>query len=234
MRPLLVLKNLFRRFGSYVLAEARRAELSRANPSCRLYAGVQVDRNSTLGRFNVLFEGASLLDSTIGDHSYLQKNSTAMSCDIGKFCSIAANAFIGLPQHEVGAVSSHPVFYLQDTPLVRKFCKSNRGQPIRRTVVGHDVWIGHGAQVMSGVSIGTGAIIGAGSVVTKDVPEYAIVAGVPARIIRYRFDDVLKERLIESRWWEMSEEWLEENVDLFASPSALLAELDRRRLHRER
>jgi acetyltransferase-like isoleucine patch superfamily enzyme len=227
MKALLLLRNQVRRFKNYLISEICHAELADANPSCRLHNDISVDRSSRLGKFNVLFERVSLLDSTAGDHTYFQKDSTALSCDIGKFCSIAMQAFIGLPQHEIDTVSSHPVFYLRDTPLVRKFCKSNCTTLGQRTLVGHDVWIGHGALVMSGVKVGTGAIIGAGSVVTRDVPNYAIVGGAPAKIIRYRFDELLREQLLESKWWEMSDEWLEAHVALFSRPTELLAALER-------
>ena len=78
-------------------------------------------------------------------------------------------------------------------------------QPIH---IGHDVWIGYGAIIMDGVTVGTGAIVGAAAVVTKDVPPYAIVAGVPARIIRYRFDENTIKRLLESRWWDFPEDFI--------------------------
>lgn len=227
MNVWLFIRNQVRKFRNCLVLEVRYAELTANNLSCRLHDGVSVDRSSRLGKFNVLFEQVSLIDSTIGDHTYFQQDSTAMSCDIGKYCSIAMHAFIGLPQHEIDTVSSHPVFYLRDTPLVRKFCKSNHTVLGRRTVVGHDVWIGHGALVMSGVKVGTGAIVGAGSVVTRDVPDYAIVGGVPARVIRYRFDESLRRQLLDSSWWEMSDKWLEEHVDLFLRPTELLAALER-------
>lgn len=225
MKAHLLLISQLRKFRSYLISEFRHAGIVAANPSCRIHDGVSIDGSSRLGKFNVLFERVSLLDSTVGDHTYFQKYSTAMSCDIGKYCSIAMEAFIGLPQHELGTASSHPAFYLWDTPLVRKYSKFNRATAGGRTAVGHDVWIGHGALVMAGVKVGTGAVVGAGSVVTRDVPEYAIVGGVPARVIRYRFEESLRGQLLASRWWEMSDEWLEAHVDLFVSPVKLLAAL---------
>lgn len=223
---LYVLRNLFLRIRSGVTAEFRRFKLAKTYPDCRLHEGVLVDTNSRLTRYNVIFKYARMLDSTMGEHSYLQMGATAQSCDIGKYCSVAMNAYIGLPQHLVCDVSSHPIFSLENTPLVRKFCKSDRVEPNLRTTIGHDVWIGHGALVMSGVTIGTGAVIGAGAVVTHDVPAYAIVGGTPARLIRYRFDEMVRERLLASCWWDNSDTWLETHVELMINPYELLAELE--------
>lgn len=226
MKVLLLVTSLTRRIANLFVAEVRRAKLICENPSCRFHDRVSVDGASRLGRFNVLFEQVCILDSTLGDHTYLQMDSTVLACDIGKFCSIAKRVFVGLPQHKINEVSSHPVFYLGDTPLVRKFSTQNRGVASQRTVIGHDVWIGHGAVVMSGVKVGVGAIIGAGAVVTHDVPDYAIVGGVPARVIRYRFEQSLRWKLLESRWWEMPDEWLEAHSESFARPMELLAAVE--------
>jgi acetyltransferase-like isoleucine patch superfamily enzyme len=229
MNLLLVLHNLIRKLGIILSTQLRHAKLAQDNPTCNLFEGVVVDKDSRLANYNVLFEGAHLLDSTVGDHTYLQMGATALSCDIGKYCSIAMRTYIGLPQHLMSEVSSHPIFYLKNTPLVRKFCKVDRVDSNPRTSIAHDVWIGHGALVMAGVRIGVGAVVGAGSVVTHDVPDYAIVGGVPARVIRYRFDEPIRNRLLTSRWWELPDEWLEEHVDLFSRPAELMIAIENTR-----
>ena len=85
----------------------------------------------------------------------------------------------------------------------------------RPTNIGDDVWVGAGSIIMAGVTIGDGAIIAAGSVVTKDVPPYAIVGGVPAKILRYRFDEGVRKALLKLKWWNLPEEVLKQNIELF-------------------
>lgn len=119
------------------------------------------------------------------------------------------------------AVSTSPVFYAGRNCLHKNFSKipekKNKGVEI-----GNDVWIGEAVFINDGVKIGTGAVIGAHSVVNKDVPPYAIVAGAPAKILRYRFDHDVIEKLLESKWWEWSENRISESAEAFCSVERFL------------
>lgn len=191
-------------------------------PQSRLHAGVRVDGASVLGAFTVLFDGVSVMGSRLGDHTYVQKASSVLNADVGKFCSIAGGVFIGLPRHAMEGVSSHPSFYLHNTPLVKTYSVEDHFETSRRTTVGHDVWIGQNALIMGGLTVGHGAVIGAGAVVTVDVPAYAVVGGVPARILKHRFPPDVVQGLLRSLWWDRPEAWREENHRLFRDPEAFL------------
>lgn len=164
-------------------------------------------RNSNVDKNAKIYSGTEFYDSSIGRHSYIGYNSEIHSCDIGAFCSIANGLIVGGAKHPLDWVSTSPVFYEVGGGTGRHL-GNLKIEPLKRTSIGNDVWIGSRVIVMQGLSIGTGAVVGAGSVVTKDVPPYAIVAGCPARIIKYRFDDDTIRMLLESRWWELCDEKL--------------------------
>jgi acetyltransferase-like isoleucine patch superfamily enzyme len=138
------------------------------------------------------------------------------SLRIGKYCSISTQVIIFLgSEHRMDWVSTYPFPYLW------KEASSIKGHPYSKgdVVIGNDVYIGYHATILSGVAIGDGAGIGAGSVVTKDIPPYAIVAGNPAQIIRYRFGEETIQALLKIKWWDWSNEKVRENVHLICSDS---------------
>lgn len=185
------------------------------NPSCRIYLGSYMDFSSTLGNYVVLFRNVIVANSTIGDYSFIQKQSMINNADIGRFCSIATNVVVGPGQHPVTFVSTHPSFYSASQPVAKTFADKEYFEPFKRTTIGNDVWIGQNAVLMDGVSVGNGAIVAAGAVVTKDVPDYAIVGGVPAKIIKYRFQEDVIQKLLQSEWWEKDSEWFIKNRQKF-------------------
>lgn len=198
------------------------SRLQTQNPTCIFYPGASVDRRSTLGSYNVLFRDISIQHSVIGDHTFIQRNSVVNYANIGKFCSIASGVVIGLGQHPISQVSMHPSFYSSTQPVAKTFSRSDDFNPFRHTVIGHDVWIGQNALIMDGVTVGTGAVVAAGAVVTGNVPEYAIVAGVPAKVLKYRFDEITRNKLLETCWWNKPESWLEQNWKLFSDPGKFI------------
>ncbi len=138
------------------------------------------------------------------------------------FCSIASNVTIGPGIHKMDGISTHPSFYTFNTPLPKRFVISDLFLNSKRVSIGHDVWIGEKVIILDGLKIGTGAIIAAGAVVTKDVEPYAIVGGVPAKILKYRFEPQLIQQLLESCWWNQSEEWFKEHISIFSNPNDLI------------
>lgn len=219
----MLLKNGLKAVWHQIQACVHLSRLQRQHPSCRFYPGVYVDAGSVLGKYNVIFENTSLVDSVINDHSFVQKNSRIFRADIGKFCSIASKVSIGPGSHPTDMVSSHPAFYSATQPLARTFAAADEYVPFKRVTIGNDVWIGESALIMDGVKIGDGAVIGAGAVVTADVAPYAIVGGVPAKLIRYRFDEETRRGLLALCWWDKPEGWLKEHQSLFTDPKKLLS-----------
>ncbi|GIW07274.1 MAG: hypothetical protein KatS3mg060_2079 [Dehalococcoidia bacterium] len=182
-------------------------------PSPRIHP-TAVIRDSTLGEWTAIGAGTSIIESTIGDYTYLVDQCQVIYAEIGRYCSIASHVRINPGNHPLWRVTSHHLTYRRAAYGLGEddadFFAWRRAHPVR---IGHDVWIGHGAIVLPGVTIGNGAAIGAGAVVTKDVPPYLIVAGVPARPIRERFPADIAEKIERSAWWNWTREELEARVD---------------------
>lgn len=164
-------------------------------------------------------------NSSFGRFSYCSHDCQITNTEIGAFCSISDHVFIGGDEHPLNWVSMSPVFQsVRHSGPVKRF-EHFRLPPVMRTRIGSDVWIGHGATIKQGVSIGHGAVIGSNAVVTKDVPPYAVVGGVPASIIKYRFGEELIEALLKSEWWNLPSVTIKKYAHLFNDPIAFITEI---------
>ncbi|MFJ8524754.1 CatB-related O-acetyltransferase [Bacillus cereus] len=146
---------------------------------------------------------------------------------IGKYCSIAPNVFIGPGNHRTDLLTTHPLLFdpiWKERFEISNFENVHRPGEKNSVIVGNDVWIGTGAIITSGVKIGDGAIIAAGSVVTKDVPPYAVVAGVPATIIKFRLPQEVINKLLtsERQWWEWDKKEIKNNIKYFYHPKEFI------------
>lgn len=167
-------------------------------------------RQATLGRYTEIGARTSFAESSLGDYSYVVNDADVIYTTIGKFCSIASHTRINPGNHPMMRASqSHFSYrssaYFDDAEDDADFFAWRRSTPVK---IGHDVWIGHGAIILPGRTIGTGAVIAGGAVVTKNVPDYVIVAGNPAKPVRRRFPEAIAERLKALGWWDWDHERL--------------------------
>lgn len=165
--------------------------------------------------------GAALTKVKMGRYSYVGSYTHITDTEIGSFCSIGGNCGIGGGMHPLDHASTSPVF-LQGRNILGKNFANIQYQPSEKVIIGNDVWIGECAYIMPGITIGDGAVIGAHAVVTRDVEPYTVVAGVPAREIRKRFDEETIKELTALKWWDWSDEMLTKYGALFDSPEKLI------------
>jgi phosphonate metabolism protein (transferase hexapeptide repeat family) len=158
-----------------------------------------------LGQWTEIGAETTISESTVGDYSYITHHCQVIYSDIGNFCSIASHCRINPGNHPLKrAALSHFSYrsrmfgWGEDD---HEFFDWRRSQPV---TLGHDVWLGHGVTVLPGVTIGIGAAVGAGSVVTKDIANFTVAVGVPAKPIRERFPIEIQEAIIRIAWWNWS------------------------------
>lgn len=168
-------------------------------------------QNSSLENNVQINRSNMIVNSAIGAYSYTGMNTVIKHTSVGKFCSISWNVSASGGGHNYNAITPHPFTHLPSFGIV----SAKTDIEIKRITIGSDVWIGMNSCILQGITIGDGAVIGAGSVVTKDVPPYAIVAGNPARILRYRFDSEIIEKLLNFQWWDLPIEVIQKNISSF-------------------
>jgi acetyltransferase-like isoleucine patch superfamily enzyme len=179
--------------------------------------------NCRFGSYNTLYDSVLLVNVTLGDFSYVAANSKIHNTEIGKFSCIGPESIIGLgkhPSHDFASV--HPIFYSPLCQAQITYASHPFFEEFAQIQIGNDVWIGARAIILGGVTIGDGAIVGAGAVVTKDVPAYAVVGGVPAKILRYRFEPTEIDFLKQFKWWDRDIDWLRENAAKFHNIQELI------------
>jgi phosphonate metabolism protein (transferase hexapeptide repeat family) len=169
------------------------------HPDCQI-------SNADFGAYCEVGRGSRVLNSSFHDYSYCDQFSDITNTTVGKFANIAAMTRIGPTDHPMHNASLHHFlyrssYYWDDAADDDGFFQQRQS---RRTRIGPDTWIGHGAIIKPDVTIGAGAVIAAGAVVTKDVPPYMIMAGLPAAPLRPRFAQAIGDRLQALAWWDWS------------------------------
>lgn len=200
---------------------------------------LQIGRKTIIGRCS-FFEGNNVVGcntffvGNMGFGSYMGEHCEISTC-IGRYCSIGRNVRTVQGFHPTSKwVSTHPAFYSPEKQAGFSYVKQRKYDEVRyadkenklAVNIGNDTWIGDNVIILAGVSIGDGAIIATGAVVTKDVEPYAIVGGVPAKVIKYRFTEDIISKLLDVQWWNESEEWIKNYVDNFKNVEKFLTEIN--------
>ncbi len=190
----------------HILLSRFRIQSLNIHPSAHIGKRCVIKRGSIISANNFLEENVELyrhvvLGKNVRVGAFTSINdSTVIECgSIGRFCSIGVDVIIGLGVHPLNHITTST---LAGRSLSISDDDKLKNTPPRSPIIEDDVWIGSRALIMQGVTIHTGAVVGAGAIVTKDVPAYAIVAGVPAKVLRYRFDEETIDRLLKSRIWQ--------------------------------
>lgn len=181
---------------------ARNIENKKRFKQAQIDEGCCIDFTSHIGTHSHILHHCTINKSNIGNYTYIGHNSIIQNTTIGNYCSISYNIICGLGSHPLDLFSTSPLFYRrQNTFNIKVVEKDTDFQEYKPITIGNDVWIGARAIILDGVRIGNGAVIAAGAVVTKDIPEYAIVGGVPAKVLKYREVPIQGKQNVS--WWDL-------------------------------
>lgn len=172
-------------------------------------------KNCKFSEFNTLLSNTSLYNTTLGNYTYIA-GAEISNTSIGAFSSIGPNVKIGgFGNHPVNWYSTNPIFYSLNSPQKISFSDKNYFNEFKPVVIGNDVWVGANVLVLDGIVIGDGAVIGAGSIVTKDVKPFEVVAGVPAKHLKFRFPKEEIEMIRQNPWWNKDISFYKKNAFIF-------------------
>lgn len=187
------------------------------------------DTRTKFSKYTHILMGARLNNVSIGKYSRVGKKCKLTNVVMGNFSAIGEDCVLGLGQHPTDTLTFHSIFYKKGNwGWHDDWVKYPEGFVDQKQItIGNDVWIGQRAIIMDGVTVGDGAIVAAGALVTKDVPPFAIVGGVPAKVIKYKFSDEMINRLLEIKWWNLSDDEITKVIDLFHKRSVTLEDVNR-------
>lgn len=186
---------------------------TRLNTKCSI-GDFSIVNDSFVGEFVQIQRNNYISYCNFGKHSYTGMNTVIMKTDIANFCAISWNVTIGPGEHDYSRVTSHSFLYNDFNELKPSHVVAyNRFE--KPCIIGNDVWVGCNATILRGVTVGDGAVIAANAVVTKDVPPYAIVGGVPAKVLKYRFSQDIINALLDIKWWDFPAHLIKNNSSVF-------------------
>ena len=221
---------MLRSFARKAFYIAKSIQINTMCRSVRVALSAEIAPNSTFEGNNRVGVNA-YFRGHMGKYSYIGPNSH-IDAKVGRFCSIGPNVRVVSANHPMDFVSTSPATFSTLGQCVGTLSSEDYFQEILTLddesdlacEIGDDVWIGEQVLLRGGVRLGRGCVVAMGAVVTKDVPPYAIVGGCPAKVIRYRFDEKTRERLLRSKWWDRDERWIAERTPTFSDVKGFLDE----------